>query len=343
MANRKSLHPSPKWLYRFLDWVDRTPGKGALWALVVYLASAGFTHAAAWWAGNLPHFELDANLLFAASWFPSNVLVWLWIDRVARSAIQDFAKGIGKSNAETTRIETDFVSLSPIVAALLAGFGAVISYVDAANQAAAAGIAQWAAIFIFSLPAMLGGAIELLTTFRLGRQLILVNRLYNEVKDVNLFSLWPIYALSRYGYTLALFFILLTVTFDLILILITGNGFGLAIIAYTLIISIVVFLAPLFGISARLRREKEQDLQRLGVQLDQVFRETEAAVRRRQLGKVPALKTAASALKEQIEAVQKVATWPWNPGSLRNLLLPVLLPLVIAVVQRYVLSFLGFQ
>jgi len=42
-----------------------------------------------------------------------------------------------------------------------------------------------------------------------------------------------------------------------------------------------------------------------------------------------------------MDTVQKVPTWPWNPGSLRNLLLPVLLPLFIAILQRYVVTLLG--
>ena len=97
----------------------------------------------------------------------------------------------------------------------------------------------------------------------------------------------------------------------------------------------------MLGINARLRREKQSDLQRMGSELNAIYQETEAAIRSRKLAKVPALKTASSALREQMDTVQKVPTWPWNPGSLRNLLLPVLLPLFIAILQRYVVTLLG--
>jgi hypothetical protein len=193
-----------------------------------------------------------------------------------------------------------------------------------------------------SIGPILGSVFELFLVFRLFRQLILVNALYKEVKNINLFNLWPVYALSRYGYTIALLFVLSTVLIGIVFRLLGGADLGYVYIIYTLAISLVVFIAPLLGINTRLRRQKEQDLQRLGVQLNGIYQETETAVRSRKLAKVSALKTAASALKEQMDAIQKVATWPWNPGSLRNLLLPVLLPLFIAILQRYVLSFLGF-
>jgi hypothetical protein len=162
------------------------------------------------------------------------------------------------------------------------------------------------------------------------------------VKKINLFNLWPIYALSRYGYTLALVFIVVTVFIDIAFRLLGGADLPVGIMIYTLALSLVIFIAPLIGINHRLRREKDQELQRLGIQLNTVYNETEEAVRRRKLAKVMPLRSAAAALKEQMEAVQKVATWPWNPGSVRNLFLPILLPLFIAIMQRYVLTFLGF-
>ncbi len=181
-----------------------------------------------------------------------------------------------------------------------------------------------------------------MSLFRLARQLFLVNKLYKDVKKINLFNLWPIYALSRYGYTIALLFIVVTVVIDLVFRLVGGADLGTVYLVYTVLVSLIVFIAPLIGINRRLRREKEGELQRLGVQLNSVYTETEAAVRRRKLGKVNPLRIAAGALKDQMDAVQKVATWPWNPGSLRNLLLPVLLPLFIAILQRFVLTWLGF-
>jgi hypothetical protein len=342
MADKRLLQPSPRWLYTFLNWMRGTPLNGVLVALAIFVVSAGSLHWAVWQSGNLPRYQLDTELLFPALWLPSNILFWLWLDAIARNAIAAFANGIGKSKQETERVYIDFISISEPMGLILLVGGLALGIGDSVTRASAFGVTQLPLVFLMSLGPIVGGVFELFSLFRILRQLALVNALYKSVKNVNLFNLWPIYALSRYGYTIALLFILATVLIDLLFRLLTGTDLGFVYIVYTLIISLVVFLAPLIGINNRLRIEKAHELQRLGDQLDSVYSETEAAVRNRKLSKVPALRNASSALKDQMEAIQKVATWPWNPGSLRNLLLPLLLPLLIAILQRYVLSFLGF-
>lgn len=341
MAETK-LSPSPKWLYRFLDWMKTTPFNGIMVAVAIFVISAGSMHWASWQSGFLARYQVDTELMFPALWLPSNLLFWLWLDGLARSAVQAFATGIGKSEQEAKKIYIDFISIrEPIgLVLLVAGLGAGIG--DSIQRATTFGVTQWPLALLISIGPILGGFFELAALFRLFRQLLLVNSLYKNVKKLNLFNLWPIYALSRYGYTIALLFILATVLIDLVFTLLGAQAIGLTYIVFTLIVSLVVFIAPLLGINNRLRTEKGHELQRLGIQLNSIYNETETAVRSRKLAKVPALRTASGALKDQIEAVQKVATWPWNPGSVRNLLLPVLLPLFLAIVQRYILTFLGF-
>lgn len=319
-----------------------TPFNGVLFAIVLFVISAGLLHWGAWQSGSLARYQFDTLLLFPALWLPSNLLFWFWLDAIARNAITAFAGGIGKSKEETKRLYVDFISISEPIGFILLVAGLVIGTGDSITRAATFGVTQLPLVLVMSLGSILGGVFELFSLFRLFRQLLLVNALYKNVKNINLFNLFPIYALSRYGYTIALLFVLATVVIDLLFRFLGGADLGFIYIVYTLIISLVVFIAPLLGINRRIRREKEEELQRLGVQLESVYSETEAAVRNRKLAKVLPLRAAAGALKEQMDAVQKVAPWPWNPGSLRNLFLPILLPLFIAILQRYVLTFLGF-
>lgn len=341
MADTKS-QPTPRWLYVLLDWINGTPLNGVLVAVSLFVISAGSLHWAAWQAGSLAQYQIDTELLFPALWLPSNLLFWLWLDNIAKSAISAFARGTGKSEQEAKEIYTDFISISETMGIILLIAGLGLGLGDAFQRMTSFGITQLPLVALISIGPILGGVFELSTLFRLLRQLLRVNALYKDVKKINLFNLSPIYALSRYGYTIAFVFILVTVVIDLIFTILGTEAIGLTYIIYTVIISLVVFLAPLIGINNRLRTEKSNELQRLGIQLDSVYNETEAAVRNRKLAKVPALRTASAALNERMEAVKKVATWPWNPGSLRNLLLPVLLPLFLAVLQRYLLTFLGF-
>jgi hypothetical protein len=39
--------------------------------------------------------------------------------------------------------------------------------------------------------------------------------------------------------------------------------------------------------------------------------------------------------------VQKTSTWPWQPETIRNLLTPLLIPLVVFLMQRFLSSWFG--
>ncbi|MEX2143115.1 MAG: hypothetical protein WD740_00850 [Anaerolineales bacterium] len=341
MAENRTLQPTPRWLYAILNWVKRTPGRGWLLAAIIFGAGILLIHWPLWLAGVRTPYEIDPALIFPASWFPLGLVFWLWMDGVAQTTITDFCSGLGKTSKETQHLYISFISLGERLALILVLGGLFLGFGYQVQQTSTLGITDPVQLFLGSLVPGLGSVMELLAVARVIKQLFTVNSLYKEIKRINLFNLWPVYALSRYGYILALAFILITVAIDLVVRLDGGAGLALENIFYTLALSLVVFLAPMLGINARLRREKQTDLQRMGSEINAIYMETEAAIRSRKLARVPALKTAASALREQMDTVQKVATWPWNPGSLRNLLIPVLLPLFIAILQRYLVTFLG--
>ncbi len=337
----KSPEPTPRWLYRFLTWFQRTPFNGVLLAVLIFLISAVLYHWASWQAGGLPKYQIDAGLLFPALWLPANILFWLWLDSVARTAIQNFIQGQGGNLAEVNKTFVGFISIGEIAGFVLLAGALTLAPFDAIQRATSYGITQPLTIILISLLPALGSVIEGLSLFRLIRQLFLVNSLYKDVKKVNLFNLWHIYALSRYGYTIALVFILATILMDAIFSLLGAGSIGFGYILYTVGLALIIFIAPLLGINRRLGNEKQRELQRLGTELNLVYGETEEAVSSRKFAKISDLRIAGTAIREQMESVSRVATWPWNPGSLRNLLIPVLLPLFLAILQRYVLSWLG--
>jgi hypothetical protein len=341
LAETKSS-PSPVWLYRFLAWVRKGPFSGGFFAVALFLLGGSASHWAAWQSGGLPKYQFDTELLFPALWLPSNILFWIWLDKQAHAAIYSFIKGHGGSEQQAKKTYTDFISIGELSGAILLVAGIAFGLPDAAARASAYGIKQPLSILVASILPLLGGILEVMSVFRLIRQLILVNKLYAGVSKVNLFNLWPIYALSRYGYTIALVFVVVTILIDVVFTALGAGGIGLSYIMYTLVLSLIIFLAPLFGINRRLRNEKQKVLARLGSEIDSVYQESEAAVRSRKFSQVANLRAVGAATREQMDSVTKIATWPWNPGSIRNLLLPVLLPLFIAVLQRYLLSALGF-
>lgn len=344
MAEIKNHYqPTPRWLYRFLDWMRSTPFNGVLFAIILFLISAGLWHWAAWQFGSLARYQVETQILTDTYLPPFVLLMWIFMDSIARSSITGFAVGLGKSKQETEKIYTNFISVGTTLSLVMLVIAIVAGYEDTAMRAGAYGIKQPVLVLLMGLLPMLASVMALLFPFRLFRQIFLVNSLYKNVEKINLFNLWPIYALSRYGYTMSMLIILNTVLSDLITRLSGGEELGLVFtIIYPLVLVLIMFLAPLIGMNRRLRQEKEKILQDLGDELNGVYDEITSAVRKRESDKIASLNIVSSAIVNQMNEVQKVAIWPWKPGSLRNLLVTISLPLLVAIMERYVLTWLGF-
>jgi len=47
------------------------------------------------------------------------------------------------------------------------------------------------------------------------------------------------------------------------------------------------------------------------------------------------MRNSIGALKDELEIIQRRPTWPWQPDTLRNLLTPLLIPVVVYLIQRF--------
>ncbi|TAK12794.1 MAG: hypothetical protein EPO32_07570 [Anaerolineae bacterium] len=340
---------SPRRLYRFFDWLRATSGGGWLGGLGIFLALWLIPQILRWLIGAQPVGEFALFNAVPAIFITLNLVVWLWMDRLAETALTDFGRMEGLPAERARALLTDFISLGPRLTRITLLFAGLAALVFALQVAPLNGISAPPSLdfIIFLLFTLLTNTFWFLAVTRMARQIFRINHLFAEVKDVNLFNLWPIYALSRYGANLGMIFIgAASVVASLFLLGTEPSSFlrpfATFVIMNSLAAALIIFLTPLVGINRRLRREKENVLHRLGDEMKLLFDETEAAIKAREAGRIGEFRTASSALREQMEAVQKIPTWPWNPGTLRNLFLPILLPLLIAILQRYVLTALGF-
>lgn len=341
--------PSPRPLYRFFGWLRATPLGGWLVGFGLFLALGLFPQAVFWLIGIQPVGQFSLFNAVPAIFIALNLIIWLWMDRLASAAFNDFGHLEGLPAARTQALLTDFISVGPalsrltLIAAVLGGFA--FSILTAPSNGFTPGLNL--EFLLFLALTLLTNAFWLLAVVRMARQVFRMNRLFAEVKDINLFNLWPIYALSRYGSNLGMIFIGTASVVASLFLLGTEptsflRPFATFVVFNSVTAALIIFLTPLVGINRRLRREKEDILHRLGDELKILFAETEAAVRERATPRISDLRAASAAVREQMEAIQKIPTWPWNPGTLRNLFLPIMLPLLIAILQRYVLTALGF-
>lgn len=90
-----------------------------------------------------------------------------------------------------------------------------------------------------------------------------------------------------------------------------------------------------------MRSEKDKVLSEIGQNLDSVNKKINAVVKRGRYSEVNSLRNSALALKENWDLVKRIPVWPWEPETLRNVLLPLLLPVIVYLLQRFAGTLFG--
>ena len=333
---------TPRWLYKFFAFIERLPIPAWLLGLLYILVSAGALHWVAWSQSVVPFGEASVFLFSVGIFTVAGFVPWHFLSLRARSAIQDFFKSRRKSPAQTEIILSDFVSLPPLwgtVAFLLGGLYGIISYYQYAVPKIPLSIQVLPGWILVNYIIPMGFFSIIIT--RLGRQTVIMRHLYREM-DVDIFNPAPIYALSRYAVVTTI--TLLLVIYSLVLLslperLLTTTDFISIVLVNGLLL--LFFFAQLLGINQRMRQAKTRLLSQLSKDIESVYNDVHKAVQKKAYSAVGRMQASVVTLKHEQEILQKLPTWPWQPETLRNLLTPMLIPVIIYLMQRYLGGLFG--
>lgn len=330
--------PTPRWLYRFHAFIQRLPIPTWLLGVGLAVAVALGLHLEAWRLGVLTFPALDPYVLTVG--YPIVLFAaWFLLNAQARTVLTSFFPHKNRSKLEST--VTDFISVPEWLAApaVLAGF--VFGYF---NYQIALGLSPYAGkVFppIEQLGFLLVGGWFGLMFSRAVRQTLLLRRFFVQV-EVNIFNPAPLQILSRYSSQSSLALVLLNfliVLFSLPAFWTTTNGYIIMISLVSLVLAF--FFVSIAGIHGRMRAEKERLLSELGDGLNKETARLVRATRRSTYSEMAEIRNTISSHKESLEIVRKISTWPWEPETVRNLLIPLLFPVVVYLIQRYLGSLLG--
>ncbi len=342
MPAKRSPRPTPRWLYWFFDLLRRSPIPLWLLGLLIIIIGGVAMHLDAWNKGLVPNGQFNRYLATVSLFNVGYFAVWIWLDARARVALAAFFRNQRKSGSEFEIIWADFVSVPSLTATLVFAAGMLFGYLSLPQSRELQPlIGQVLPIWdLFSWIPVTGLVFMLL--YRTLRQAFLIPRFFGEI-DVDIFNPAPVYALSRYASQAAI--ILLVINYGLILssfpeVLLTPLGLFYQVLIFGS--SLIYFFAPLASINQRMRSAKGELLAELGGDVKRVVQRVHQGVGKLQFGKVNEMRTTIGALKDELDIVQKIPTWPWQPETLRNLLTPLLVPIFIYVAQRYLGTLFGF-
>ena len=182
--------------------------------------------------------------------------------------------------------------------------------------------------------------------YQLIHQLRLISRIYSQHTRINLFQLAPLYSFSGVTACLAI-----ALTFQNFLWMVTAspaNGdysgigvTGIVVGFIFLVMALIVFIMPLWGLHRQLMAKKHHALSQNGQCIEManvaLHREIDTGI----LENATRLKDSLAGLEIEHNLLQRIPTWPWQPDTLRGLVTALLVPIVIFLIQFFLGSWLN--
>ncbi len=333
--------PSPRWLYALHAFIHRLPVPAWLLGFLISVIFALGLHLEAWRLGVLPFGVIEPYLITGGAYPILLFAVWFVLDDQVRLILTGLFKHSNKGLAKLESALADFISLPEWLAApaVLVGFlFGYFNYQLALSLSPLVG--RVSPVYELLSFLLVGGWVGLYFTRAL-RQALLLRRFYREV-EVNIFNPAALYALSRYSSQSSVVFVLLAYILILVSLpqfLMTTNGYITSILLVST--TLAFFFVSIGGIHRRMGNEKGRLLSELGEGLNKETARLVRTTRRGSYAEMAEIRNTISAHKESLDIVRKISTWPWEPETVRNLLIPLLFPVIVYLVQRFLGSLLG--
>jgi hypothetical protein len=336
---------SPAWNNRLAAAIEGFPLPIWLtYALATALLAAVFVGIQVWQGAYRQAFPL-ASHLFIVLQMVYPLACAHYLDRVGRVALEQFQGRLVNSEPELA-LAPERLTLLPARQTLLSSLAGVLAFIilfvlpqafteNARILALAPTLLSLLSFLAYMGIAWFGFGMLLYHT---GHQLAVIRQLYDAKQQVDPFRPDPMYALSAVTSRTAI--LLLLNSYGWLAVgtssrPMLGTTYTSLLLTNVVFISLGVFLFvwPLWGAHRLLVAAKSQALadnaEHFRIAIDEVHR----IVAGRDLSDIDGWEKAISALQHERDHLDKLATWPWPAGTLRNFLLALIVPLLVWFMQ----------
>jgi hypothetical protein len=341
--------PPSSWIDRLVRWIDRFPGSTWLFYAIALGVSVLLNNAVLWIDGGLQAGVFDGGLSIFAFYTIYWIALYHYLTRHASWALKSFRPLLDVGDPDFRKIDFELATLPRNLGWLSVLTGIAIAMMETlSNLASSIGpVADQAQTVLptayFTTATVFFASCFFAFVFRTIRQLRLVSRLHEQATGIDLLSLHAPHAFSRLTARTGLGLILLLIIISLPAPWETStvysiSAFDVVFYAGMALLAIIVFIIPLQGMRARLQQEKHRALD----EVDELYRTASGRlygnVRNDSYEDTGQTKDAMSALLMHRDRLNKISTWPWDPGTIRGftsaLLLPIFLILVAQLLER---------
>ena len=341
----------PSWFDRLRSRLDR----GRISAFVVYgllglVIFVMFT-LVQWREGGYRAGEIRPFHIVFAFWIPFMLALMHYLDHLAVQAFDTFRPALSAEPEVSRDLQYRLTTLpAGTVTRIGAGvvvLNAVMALIDSlitrkTGQVGLFGVGgQLFQIAPTPLPMTLTVALVLGLWWMFGtflfhtvHQLRVISRIYGRHTRLRLLHLGPLYTFSRVTQRTAIGILVFIYAF-----FITASDFrtqpALLITSSVLfaIIAAIIFAWPLLGVHRLLVAEKERLLDENTRRLEAGIADLHERMDRRNLKGMVDLNNALASLDLERSALTHIPTWPWEQGTLRGLLVALVIPILIWAIQ----------
>jgi hypothetical protein len=332
---------APSWIDRLIDLINRLPFPNWIFYLGLYVLAVVLIHLAVWNDGLADWGHLDAYWILSGVWTVISLIFIHHLERVAGKALDRFSPVVIDKPREFAELRyrmTNMPARPVLTMSLVMGLG-IFSLLIWVPDFGYAGAKSPLSIAFAVIPLVFSWSFAPVLLYYGARLLISVRAAYQLVDSIDVYHQQPLYAFSALTYQASLFW-LLVINLSLVNALLIQNAntsealVNFVVAAPMAVVALLTFLLPLTGMHRRLTDEKQRLIEEHGVHVSATQRDLYEALTRRDYATVQSLDQSILVLGRVKEEIHTIPTWPWRPGTLRNFLTAVFVPMALWAMQQ---------
>lgn len=340
----KTLPYAPSWIDRLTGWIDKLPGSA--WIYYIGLAALLLVLQASfiWAEGGFSIETFSIVHLYISIAIAAFFALTNFLDDRAEKAFEAMQNVLNVSDKKFAELEyrlTNLPSGMTILASLITVGGIYTAELIGGQYRLAELEGLPVSATLIRVIYYIGFWIMGTYFYHAIHQLRMVDEIYTKYTHVNLFRIKPLYAFSN----------LSAFTSGSIAVIVYGwmlvnpdmevNAPGIVINIIIFLLVLVTFLWPQLGIHSLQVREKDRLIEEANQRFEKIMLEIHQSVDGGKLGRMAELNMAIMTLEIELNNLNKINTWPWQPETLRWLITALVLPLGLWLIQFVLQRVLG--
>lgn len=335
----------PSFIDRFNDWVAQLPVRSWVFYVLFGIGLILLQTLFLWLDGGLYAQELLPVILFNGC--ATSFLVGLThlLDSQALDALHSMRPALELTDSQFEDYAYRLSNMPPVTT-VIAGLGMMVVAILAEMQSNA--LVRYAALerlpifaVVFHLTDKGSAFVFGVVLFHSVRQLRLVDRINANHVRFSLFNLGPFRAFSRLTSSTAVGLVVCAYGWIPINPDLLTNPISLGFSGAVTILAVAVFVWPLLGAHRLMQTEKERVLHEIDLHFEAAFARIDRRFSVDDYSAYEGLNRTIASLEIQRSRIMAIPTWPWRPETARIVLTVVVLPLVLTIIQFFVLQALG--